>query len=176
MSNIVDKLLETARALNEDAYARYQERKLKEGNKKVDEYDKKIALETRKIDMGKKSTADRSKLTTEKDRIQCKHAATIKATDGSGEYHLFPEGDGKVGGYGQYWDEKEVSRHGDEYTLRYKVPTSKEPANAALHDRINKRSEKYTPADKKSTQHESAVKLAELLVEAANILLETENK
>ena len=28
MSNIIDKLLETASALNEDAYARHQQRKL----------------------------------------------------------------------------------------------------------------------------------------------------
>ena len=82
MSNIVDKLLETASVLNEDAYARYQERKLKEGNKKIDEIDKKIATEERKVEMGK-STDDLKKLQASRDDTQQKH--TIHAiTDSRG--------------------------------------------------------------------------------------------
>ena len=190
MSNIVDKLLETASALNEDAYARYQERKLKEGNKKIDEIDKKIATEERKVEMGK-SKDDLKKLQASRDDIQKKH--TIHAiTDSRGingrptSGEITPLGNGKVhrdnfrAGYDIVSDKNPTKYYNGRGTenmkLRTNIPESHTPKNAALHDRINNRSEKYTPKDKRSTQHESAARLAELLVEAANILLETENK
>lgn len=95
MSNIVDKLLETASALNEDAYARYQERKLKEGNKKIDEIDKKIATEERKVEMGK-STDDLKKLQASRDDIQTKYTIQAKSNYNGDIEDVRPCGSGKV--------------------------------------------------------------------------------
>ena len=182
MSNIIDKLLETASALNEDAYARHQQRKLVEGNKKIDEIDKKIDSERKKTEFGKSDKTLRQ-LEKDKERIEQSHAVKGQVQGSGTHFEIRPAGkdnisdtySGNVYSMGDTIlnprNKNSLRKDGNESSRK-----SAEPKNAALHDRINKRSEKYTPADKKSTQHESAVKLAELLVEAANILLETENK
>ena len=198
MSNIVDKLLETASALNEDAYARHMDRK-------VEQLRKDHEREQKRVDHGK-DPSRLKELESTKVKVTSVHNGKydgdwteIKPTNDSDYRHYKNARTGHAGietGWSSSYvtrkdrgnatirrpvEERNYHTHDEVDAYAKRKGISRDEASKAmkkqdaLNDRINsntKKDEAKNPSHK-STQHESAAKLAELLVEAAGLLMES---